>query len=201
MAEHPRPQPPLTDEIRDVARRRPGGWVYAVDPAFTDEGSAPRTGIVGAWRVDGLGRITGEFRHNADYVPSAGTLDLPTPTDPLDDLLHHAAYKLADETAVLAAVLDSDLLLRVGQHPGLLSVADGRGGWVVHAFTSQSQADAADQDALGEHPPEDLRGWQRRSGRDLAAAWPLGHDLVLNPASAASLRLSGAALRNSVSGG
>lgn len=195
MVDHRRSLPPLTEEIRDTARRRPGGWVYAVDPAFTDEGSAPRTGIVGAWRVDGLGRITGEFRHNPDYLPSAGALDLPTPTDPLDDLLHHAAYKLADDAAVLTALLDATLLLRVGQHPGLLSVADVRGGWVVHAFTSQSQADTADRDGLGEHPAEDLRGWQRRTGRELAAAWPPGHDLVLNPASPASLRLSGAALR------
>ncbi len=200
MVDHHRPLPPLTEEIRDAARRRPGGWVYAVDPEFTADGSVPRTGIIGAWRVDGLGRLTGEFRHNPDYVPSAGALDLPEPTDPLDEVLQQAAYRVLADSEVLAAVLAAELLLPQGRAPGLLSSPDERGGWVIHAFSSQQHADAAGQDLSVAHAVEDATGWQRRLGRDLAAAWPAGHDLEINPGSAASIRITGKQLRTAIDG-
>ncbi len=97
MVDHSRPLPPLTEEIREAARKRPGGWVYAIDLEHEGSGTVPRRGIIGAWRVDGLGRLTGEFRHNPDYVPSAGALRLPPPTDGLDEMLQRAAYRTVDE--------------------------------------------------------------------------------------------------------
>ncbi len=191
-----RPLPPLTEVIRDAARRRPGGWVYAVDPEFAGDSSAPRRGIIGAWRVDGLGRLTGEFRHNPDYVPSAGALRLPPPTDPLDEILQQAAYRQVDDDVVVAAVLAADLLLPLGTAPGLLSVPDDRGGgWVIVAYSSRAQADLAADDPNFAAPGAEAVGWQRRTGRDLAGAWPAGHDLEVNPGSAASIRITGKQLR------
>ncbi len=190
-----RPLPPLTEEIRDAARRRPGGWVYAADPEFDGETSVPRRGIIGAWRVDGLGRLTGEFRHNPDYVPSAGALRLPPPTDPLDEVLQQAAYRLVDDDEVVAAALDAELLLAQGHAPGLLSVPDDRGGWIIHAYSCREQAEAAEHDPNFTNPTAEAVGWQLRTGRELAAAWPVGHDLEINPGSAASIRITGKALR------
>lgn len=195
MVDRHRPLPPLTEEIRDAARRRPGGWVYATDPEFAGEGSVPRRGIIGAWRVDGLGRLTGEFRHNPDYVPSAGALHLPPPTDPLDEVLQQAAYRLVGDDEVVAAVLTSELLLAQGRTPGLLSMPDERGGWVIHAYTSEAQADLAEHDLMVAHPAEEATGWQRRHGRELASNWPVGHDLEINTGSAAAIRITGKQLR------
>lgn len=195
MVDHRRPLPALTEEIRESARKRPGGWVYAVDPEFDSDGSAPRRGIIGAWRVDGLGRVTGEFRHNPEYVPSAGALRLPPPTDSLDGVLQRAAYRLADDAEVLEAVLESELWLAASAVPGLLSVSDERGGWLIHAYSSREHAEAAARERPSEHASEDTAGWQRRRGHDLAAAWPAGHDLEINAGAAASVRVTGAQLR------
>jgi hypothetical protein len=198
VVDHNRPLPPLTEEIREAARKRPGGWVYAIDPEHEGTGAVPRQGIIGAWRVDGLGRLTGEFRHNPDYVPSAGALRLPPPTDALDEVLQRAAYKLADDTEVVDAVLDTELWLQASDRPGLLSVPDERGGWVIQAFTSEEHAESATRDRPSEHLVEDITGWQRRFGRELAAAWPVGHCLEINPAGPASARISGEQLRNAL---
>jgi hypothetical protein len=187
--------PPLTEDVREAARKRPGGWVYAIDPEFDGSASVPRRGIIGAWRVDGLGRLTGEFKHNPEYVPSAGALELPMPTDELDETLQRAAYRRADEDEVLAAVLAAELWLPCSDVPGLLSIPDDRGGWVIQAFSSLEQAEAAAKDRPTEHAPEDTSGWQRRFGRDLAAAWPAGHDLEVNPGSPTAVRITGAQLR------
>ena len=198
MVDRHRPLPPLTEEVRDAARRRPGGWVYAVDPEFEGEGSVPRRGIIGAWRVDGLGRLTGEFRHNPDYVPSAGALRLPPPTDPLDEVLQQAAYRLVSDDEVVAAVLEAELLLPRGHAPGLLSVPDDRGGWLIHAYSSPEQAAAAEHDPCFTNPTAEAVGWQHRTGRDLARGWPAGHDLEINPGSPASIRITGKQLRTAL---
>lgn len=195
MVDRHRPLPPLTEEVRDAARRRPGGWVYAVDPEFEGEGTVPRRGIIGAWRVDGLGRLTGEFRHNPDYVPSAGALRLPPPTDPLDEVLQQAAYRLVDDEEVVAAVLQAELMLPRGHAPGLLSVPDDRGGWLIYAYSCLEQAEAVEHDPHFTNPTAEAVGWQRRTGRDLAHGWPAGHDLEINPGSAASIRITGKQLR------
>jgi hypothetical protein len=194
LVDHHLPLPPLTEEIREAARRRPGGWVYAVDPEFEGATAVPRRGIIGAWRVDGLGRLTGEFKHNPEYQPSSGALALPEPTDSLDATLQRAAYRRADEVEVLEAVLEAELWLPSSREPGLLSVPDDRGGWVIRAFSSREHAESG-ADRLADHAPEDTCGWQCRRGRDLAAAWPAGHDLEVNPGSPTAVRIPGAQLR------
>jgi hypothetical protein len=198
VVDHSRPLPPLTEEIREAARKRPGGWVYAIDPEHDNTGTVPRRGIIGAWRVDGLGRLTGEFRHNPDYVPSAGALRLPPPTDDLDEMLQRAAYRTVEDAELIEAVLSTELWLPASSSPGLLSVPDERGGWVIHAFSSLGHAESATRDRLSDHLPDDITGWQRRFGHELAANWPAGHDLEINPGGAASARITGPQLRQAL---
>lgn len=59
---------PTAGEI-DEARRWPNGWVYRISSAFDPEGRVPPEAIVGAWKVDGQGRIEGDFVPNEKYDP------------------------------------------------------------------------------------------------------------------------------------
>ena len=49
------------------ARLNPGGVVYEIDGEFEPEDFVPPTAIIGAWPVDDLGRISGEFVPNPNY--------------------------------------------------------------------------------------------------------------------------------------
>ncbi len=66
MAETPPATTPLPGEILQ-ARRQPNGWVYRVDGAYGPQDAIPPERIIGAWKVDGLGRITGAFVPNPKY--------------------------------------------------------------------------------------------------------------------------------------
>jgi hypothetical protein len=92
-------------------------------------------------------------------------------------------------------VLGAELWLPASGSPGLLSVSDERGGWVIQAYTALEHAEAAARDRPNDHLPADITGWQTRSGRELARNWPAGHDLEINPNGPASARISGRQLR------
>lgn len=47
----------LSDTVRAEARRRPGQWLRAVDPAFGADGSIPSHGHVGWWQISHQGAI------------------------------------------------------------------------------------------------------------------------------------------------
>jgi hypothetical protein len=66
-----RPPTPSAEAIEE-ARKHPNGWVYVIDGHFSSTEHVPPTAIVGAWRVDAEGRITGEFVANPKYVPAEG---------------------------------------------------------------------------------------------------------------------------------
>ncbi|MFI8802755.1 hypothetical protein ACWIF8_01690 [Micromonospora chalcea] len=53
------------------AARRPGGWVAELDRALIGDpdGYIPAEAIRGAWKVDDVGQLTGEFHPNARYGP------------------------------------------------------------------------------------------------------------------------------------
>ena len=59
--------PKITDEARAEAKANPGGWVYAIDGGRDPNGAIPREFIQGAWRVDEIGEIVGEFIPNPNY--------------------------------------------------------------------------------------------------------------------------------------
>jgi hypothetical protein len=67
---HGTPVPP--PELVAEARRNPGGWVYEIDGDMVDDpnGAVPPEAIIGAWKVDQDGNLTGEYDENPNYRPS-----------------------------------------------------------------------------------------------------------------------------------
>jgi hypothetical protein len=65
------PAPPFPDALLAEAAANPGGWVYAIDPAYDPAGTVPPEGIVGAWRIGDDGRPTGEYHANPNHRPAA----------------------------------------------------------------------------------------------------------------------------------
>ncbi|HCU91534.1 MAG TPA: hypothetical protein DHU96_01735 [Actinobacteria bacterium] len=60
-------------ELLAEARLKPGGWVYAIDPAYAPEGpdgAVPPEGIIGAWKIADDGTPTGEYQANPRYGSS-----------------------------------------------------------------------------------------------------------------------------------
>jgi hypothetical protein len=57
------------DQIREEAKRHPGGWVYAIDGHYDPNGAIPPYGIKGAWKVNDSGEIVGNFIPNPNYDP------------------------------------------------------------------------------------------------------------------------------------
>jgi hypothetical protein len=59
---------PSQKEIQ-AAKEIPNGWVYKIDTHYGGDGSGavPPEAMVGAWKVDGSGRIVGEFTPNPNY--------------------------------------------------------------------------------------------------------------------------------------
>jgi hypothetical protein len=53
------------------AARHPNGWVYEIDTGFVDDpnGYVPPEAIRGGWKVDGHGKLTGEYKENPRYGP------------------------------------------------------------------------------------------------------------------------------------
>lgn len=60
----------ITDEIIQAARENPGGWVYKIEGSFGRNEYVPPEAVVGAWKVDSEGRLTGEFVQNPKYRKS-----------------------------------------------------------------------------------------------------------------------------------
>jgi hypothetical protein len=56
-----------SDEARAEARRNPGGWVYKIEGDYGPDDAVPREAIVGAWKVDENGNITGDFIPNPNF--------------------------------------------------------------------------------------------------------------------------------------
>jgi hypothetical protein len=57
---------PSAEEIVE-ARKHPGGWIYRIAGHFRPDEDVPPEAIVGAWRVDDFGVVTGEFHPNPKY--------------------------------------------------------------------------------------------------------------------------------------
>jgi hypothetical protein len=64
--------PEPTPAMHEEARRHPGGWVYVVDGTFGPNDVVPNDRIIGAWKVDRRGQLTGRFKPNPDYRGAAG---------------------------------------------------------------------------------------------------------------------------------
>jgi hypothetical protein len=65
----PKAVTPFPGEMAE-AKRTPGGWVYRIAGQFGPKDRVPREAIVGAWKVDGDGNISGDFINNKNYDPN-----------------------------------------------------------------------------------------------------------------------------------
>jgi hypothetical protein len=61
----------VTPEVCEAARKNPGGWVYKIEGNFGPDEAVPPEAVVGAWKVDDFGNLTGEFISNPNYKPGA----------------------------------------------------------------------------------------------------------------------------------
>jgi len=61
---------PIPPELVAEAAKYPGGWVYEIAPGYDPDGAVPPDAIVGAWKVDDHGRLTGEFTPNPNFRPT-----------------------------------------------------------------------------------------------------------------------------------
>ena len=59
--------PEPTPAMHEEATRHPGGWIYVVDGTFGPDEVVPADRIIGFWKVDRRGRLTGKYRPNPDY--------------------------------------------------------------------------------------------------------------------------------------
>ena len=58
---------PPPEAIKE-ALNHPNGWVYEIDGAFQKDEQTPPQAILGAWKVNELGIITGDFSPNPNYL-------------------------------------------------------------------------------------------------------------------------------------
>jgi hypothetical protein len=59
----------ITPEVIEAARKNPNGWVYKIEGTFGPDEHVPPEAVVGAWKVDDQGNLTGEFLGNPKYAP------------------------------------------------------------------------------------------------------------------------------------
>lgn len=60
----------ITEDVMKAAKENPNGWVYKIVGSFGLTEAVPPEAILGAWKVDENGNITGEFIENPKYRPS-----------------------------------------------------------------------------------------------------------------------------------
>lgn len=65
--EHPKLSIAPTPEMIAEAKRYPNGWVYQIEGKFGVDDAVPPECIVGAYKVDENGDLTGEFQANPKY--------------------------------------------------------------------------------------------------------------------------------------
>ncbi|MFI6154018.1 type VII secretion system-associated protein [Kitasatospora sp. NPDC051170] len=129
-------EPVLTRAMRAEARKRPGQWLYSVDPGFDPNEKVPPQGIVGAWRIDRDGNVA-EFIKNPNYMPSLMVLGLTPPANDLENKLQLTATGYYSEKRFAAALLNAELLVYTGSiWRGPAAVVGEDGGKTIDGCTS-----------------------------------------------------------------
>lgn len=59
----------ITEDLIKAARENASGWVYKIEGSYGPEEYVPPEAIVGAWKVDANGNLTGDFLPNPKYKP------------------------------------------------------------------------------------------------------------------------------------
>lgn len=63
----------ITEDVKLAARQNANGWVYKIEGAFDPTDHVPPEAIVGAWKVDQNGQITGDFIPNPRYAANSAS--------------------------------------------------------------------------------------------------------------------------------
>ncbi|HEY8371761.1 MAG TPA: type VII secretion system-associated protein [Pseudonocardiaceae bacterium] len=154
--------PPITDTMREEARRKPNSWLYVVDPFFARPGAeVPNWGVRGAYRVDAQGQLTGEWSPNPQYRPSPTARGWPTPRNELELTLQLAGAGYVDERALIDALVRAELLMPLVEQPSggfscaLLPAEDPQRRTLV-AFSSPELVPADYTEPLRPHPTRQL---------------------------------------------
>ncbi|GAA2350182.1 hypothetical protein GCM10009854_29940 [Saccharopolyspora halophila] len=165
--------------MQEQAKKQPNTWLYVVDPIFTDPNAeVPPWGFIGGYRVDEQGEITDDFSPNPNYRPSPVALRLPAPSNDVERALQLTTTGYAQGSALLTAMLDSELILFAQpQGSGLFTVEHESGRRQLQLFTSENFL------------PSNWTTWQRMTGRQLAGCGLSGIDLQVNPTSAVKARM------------
>ncbi|MCD4501287.1 hypothetical protein [Chromobacterium vaccinii] len=59
----------ISPDVVQAALENPNGWVYKIEGEYGPAEYVPPEVIVGAWKVDENGNLTGEFMPNPKYQP------------------------------------------------------------------------------------------------------------------------------------
>ncbi|QUH01058.1 type VII secretion system-associated protein [Saccharopolyspora erythraea] len=172
-------RPVITPAMREQATKQPNTWLYVVDPIFTDPNAeVPPWGFIGGYRVDERGELTEDFSPNPNYRPSPVALRLPAPTNDVERALQLSTTGYAPGQALLAALLDAELILFAQpQGSGLFTMEHESGRRQLQLFTSET------------YLPANWTTWQRMTGRKLAGLKVTGMDLQINPTSQVKARI------------
>ena len=172
----PLTSPPITEALRAQARANPGAWVYAVDPEFDGSERVPPEGIVGAWRSDDRGELSGEFTPNPRYVPSPPARGWPVPASKLERVLQLVRAGHAPGEELDREFASSDVFVYSRPEGGIFVAPESDDAGIAYAFTDAAKAAAS---GYSEHVA--IRGDQ------LAAALPAGVRIAVNPGSEVSV--------------
>ncbi|WP_104482882.1 type VII secretion system-associated protein [Actinokineospora auranticolor] len=121
--------PPISDGLRQEARRTPNGWVYCADPDIDPryvEG-VPNAALLGAYRVGPHGDLTGETYLNPDYRPSPRKQGFPPPLCDFDAVVAFVAVGWSPQRHVPHAALEATVYLDTPPGPvNFTFMPDGR---------------------------------------------------------------------------
>nr|WP_239156958.1 type VII secretion system-associated protein [Actinocatenispora thailandica] len=165
-----------------VAAATPDKPLRLVDPYWDGSGPVPEWAVVGQWPCATAGR-PGAFEANPGHRPSPWSLGWPEPTDPVDAAAYRLATEYGDLDALLGALAAAQVAVLVDAWGEPVRAIDPEGGPVVPVFTAEDQAAAVSG-----------LGTVVCAVRELVPRLPDGHDLLLNPAGAATTRVPADAL-------
>ncbi|MGW1743270.1 type VII secretion system-associated protein [Nocardia sp. NPDC001965] len=161
---------------------RQGDWLVLLDPAWTSQahpGDPPPEALVGGWRLEKGGQ-TGPFEPNPSYLP----LSARSPSDPIDALLRLVDMGEDRTDRIVPTLLRTVVEIAYDERnrPRIALAPDDIRCVVVVTAEIQKQR-------LG------AGNWVRMLGSQLYQALPPGTDLLFNPGSDHSFRLTADAVR------
>lgn len=172
--------PPITDAMREEGRRNPGGWVWCadrdVDPRYIE--GVPNFALLGAYKVDQAGELTGETYINDEYRPGPSKRGFPEPRTEFELVLNFIAAGWLPHERILGAALSSPFILDIDSPDKLRIGVDAQGRRFLAVYSSPRYA------------PRGGVGTMQADGRGLL---PLLTDatLIVNPGGEMSIELPG----------